>query len=454
MISTLALCAAMAAPVQHWPAQQNVIIILLDDAGYGDFGFTGNPTIKTPHIDRLAHEGMIMSHFYSGSPVCTPSRYALLTGRDPRRSGLDEGHVLQPYMRKYLHPKETTIAELLKKNGYTTKIVGKWHLGAPNEKNDYTSDSLPLAHGFDEYYGLPYSNDMIPPIRRDMPLLRGPAAGDDDRYKGYEVVAWNPDQTKLREQYRDESIAFIRKSRSNRFFLYLAFVMPHIPLFPGEKFAGGSSRGAYGDVIEEIDWVVGSIANEVRRLELTDRTTIIFTSDNGPWLEYKEKGGSAGPFRYGKGTTWEGGQRVPGIIWGRGNYGGSKNILPRSFVDIFRTVARLASAEVPDDLILDGDVIDQYGQNPSFFFVDKGGEVFAVRQGRWKLKVKSRKNASPKEFEGKYPLLFDLYEDSGEKRSKAEQHPKVVERLLKLIEEKDRQIKQDGTYWDKEKAKR
>ena len=241
----------------------NVVILFCDDAGYGDFGFTGHPTIRTPHLDRMRREGLAFTQFYSASPACTASRYGLLTGRLPCRSGF--GWVLYPQSERGLHPKEVTIAEALKARGYRTAMFGKWHLGFPNEKNGTDPGMLPLAHGFDEWVGLPYSNDMQPPKWPPLPLLSGPAAEANCSIPGYRLEIENPDQSTLTERYTDRALSFIRRQKDEPFFLYLAYAMPHVPLHAGQEFAGRSRRGRYGDVIEEIDASAGRILDRCVR---------------------------------------------------------------------------------------------------------------------------------------------------------------------------------------------
>ncbi|MCH7903586.1 MAG: sulfatase [Armatimonadetes bacterium] len=427
-----------------------------DDAGYADFGFTGHPTIRTPHLDRLAAEGMVFTQFYSGAPVCTPSRYALLTGREPRRSGIDEAAVLFPKSRKGIHEREITVAELLREQGYATAIFGKWHLGVPNENNGYATNRLPLSHGFDEYFGLPYSNDMIGSNVPPIPLLEGPVVPGHERYKGYRVVEFKPDQKTIWKRYTEHAVDFVRRNSDRPFFLYLPFSMPHIPLHPGEDFVETSRRGKYGDVIEEIDWSVGQIVNEVRRLGISDRTLVIFTSDNGPWLPFKQDGGSAGMFRDGKGTTWEGGMHVPCVAWWPGVVPANrKNMVPASVLDLLPTAAELSGAALPSDRVIDGRSIvsllrgsEEFPDRPIFYMDSGGKKLFAVRYGPWKLKVKMKSNATPAQFKGKEPLLFNIEIDPGEQWNLADKHPDIVQQLLKMIEFQDDSVEDEGTFWD------
>ena len=294
LVGLVAAAAAVAATAAQ-AITPNIVILFLDDAGYGDFGAYGHPTIRTPNIDRMAAEGMRFTQFYSASPACTASRYALLTGRLPVRSGF--AWVLNPDSPRGMHPEEWTLAEGLKTAGYATAIYGKWHLGRPPQY-------LPLQHGFDEYLGLPYSNDMQPPRWESLPLI-----------EGNDVVELDPDQSRLTRMTTKRSVDFIRRQADGPFFLYVPYSMPHLPLHPGADFAGRSSRGTYGDVIEELDASVGEILDTIRDAGIDERTLVFFTSDNGPWIIKNEEGGSAGLLRDGKGSTWEGGMREPGIAW-------------------------------------------------------------------------------------------------------------------------------------------
>ena len=280
----------------------NFIIIFADDLGYGDLGCYGHPTIHTPNLDRMAGQGMRFTQFYSAASVCTPSRAALLTGRLPIRSGMcsDSRRVLFPDSAEGLPQEEVTLAEALKAQGYATACIGKWHLG-------HHPEYLPTRHGFDTYFGIPYSNDMRPcPLMRNEEVLEEPA-----------------EQATLTARYTEEAIGFIKAHRDEPFFLYFPHTFPHVPLFASDRFKGTSKRGLYGDVVEELDWSVGQVLKALEECDLGDRTLVVFTSDNGPWLTQSERGGSAGLLREGKGSTWEGGMREPAIAWwpGRGGSG-------------------------------------------------------------------------------------------------------------------------------------
>jgi arylsulfatase A-like enzyme len=293
-----ALPQALPAPsqVEHPP---NVILIFCDDLGYADVGCYGAKGYKTPNIDRLARQGMRFTDFYVAQAVCSASRAALLTGCYPNRIGIRGA--LGPQAKVGIHSNEVTIAELLKQRGYATAIYGKWHLG-------HLPPFLPTRHGFDDYFCLPYSNDMWP---------HHPTSGTNypplPLIEGEKVVQFMPDQTQLTTWYTERAVGFIERNKDRPFFLYVPHSMPHVPLFVSRKFVGKTKRGLYGDVIEEIDWSVGRILSALRQHRLEDNTLVIFTSDNGPWLSYGDHAGSAGHLREGKGTTFDGGARVPFI---------------------------------------------------------------------------------------------------------------------------------------------
>jgi arylsulfatase A len=425
------------------PAPPNIIVILADDLGYGDLGVYGHPTIRTPALDRLAAEGQKWTSFYAAANVCTPSRAALLTGRWPVRSGMasEQRLVLTARAAGGLPPGEITLAELLQARGYVTAAVGKWHLGQQER-------FLPTRQGFNSFFGTPYSNDeaLNPAWRRqfarrdywngahfrdprseywDIPLLRD------------ETELERPvDQTTLPPRYADELIRFVRANRSRPFFLYFAPNMPHVPLFASAAFRGRSARGPYGDVVEELDDTIGRLVTVLREEGLDRRTLVIFTSDNGPWLIFGNQGGSAGLLRDGKGTTWEGGHRVPAIFWWPGRIAPGVEEGIGTQLDLLPTLARLAGAPLPADTRLDG--VDL---GPALFagaasprqsmLYFRGPRVFAYREGPYKIHLRSRPGfgLQVQETVHEPPLLYHLEHDPSERHDLAADHPEVVARL-------------------------
>jgi arylsulfatase A-like enzyme len=444
------------------PELPNFIVILADDQGYGDLGCYGSPYIRTPNLDRMARQGMRFTDFYA-QPMCGPSRAALLTGCYPVRNSLMFNHL--PRARTGIHPNEITIADALKTRGYATAIVGKWHLGdAPQ--------FLPLRHGFDYYFGFPYSNDMWPfhpkirPTAGENPRLtqarrRAEMTGFDGRGQVYptdwfpdlplmendRVVELNPDQSRITGRYTEQGIEFIRRNRQRPFFLYLAFSMPHVPLFPGKHFDGRSMRGRYGDTVEEIDACVGRILKLVQELDLDRRTMVVYSSDNGPWLPYGVDAGSAGPLRGGKGSVWEGGVRVPAVLrWpGRVPEGAVCSEVAAN-LDLLPTFAGLSGAALPVDHKIDGHDLrpllagrEAKSRREAFFFygvalqyrAEEGRPgnlrlLQAVRKGRWKL----HGNLEAGRFRG--AALYDLWEDVGETKDLAASHRGLVVNLESL----------------------
>ena len=399
----------------------NFVIIFTDDQGYQDLGCFGSPKIKTPNIDRMAAEGTKFTDFYVAAPVCTPSRAALMTGCYPLRVGLPA--VLFPNAKVGINPDEITLAELLKSQGYATMCIGKWHLGDADK-------FLPTRHGFDAYFGIPYSNDMS--LKRD-------GASGPPLMRNEEIIEHPANQATLTERYTAEAVKFITANKDRPFFLYLPHTMPHLPLHVSERFAGKSAGGLYGDVIECIDWSTGQILETIKRLGLEKNTIAVFTSDNGPWLQRK-KGDNVGcalPLRDGKGTTYEGGMREPCVIWGPGRIPAGKVCSEMALsMDLYPTFARLAGVEVPTDRVIDGKNIwplmsgepDAKTPHDAFFYY-KGNNLGAVRSGKWKLHLKAKTE------------LYDLEADIGESQNVADKHPDVVERLTKRATQFDAQLK-------------
>jgi len=406
----------------------NLVIIFADDLGYGDLGVYGHPTIRTPSLDQMAQEGMRFTQFYVAASVCTPSRAALMTGRYPVRTGLVEGilpgRVLFPSDRVGLPREEVTIAEVLKQRDYATMAIGKWHLG-------HLPEYLPTSQGFDGYFGLPYSNDMDYITARDgkpgywnVPLIRDTL-----------IIERPAEQTTLTKRYTEEAIRFIRENTGRPFFLYLAHTMPHVPLFASTGFAGTSTRGLYGDVVEEIDWSVGEVLKALRETGIAENTLVIFTSDNGPWLVQGINGGSAGLLREGKGTTWEGGMREPMIAWWPGTIPSgvtSHEII--SSLDLLPTAAALAGVS-PPDRELDGfnilPLLKGEAQSLRDFFVFyRGDRVYAARLGPWKAHFITQ-TAYPDGLPVPHdpPVLYQLDQDPSERFDIASKHPEIIEEI-------------------------
>ncbi len=440
-------CQAPKEPVTSSELPLNFIIIFCDDLGYGDLSSFGNPTIKTPHLDQMVTEGQKWTQFYVADPVCTPSRAALMTGRYPIRSGMTSKvrPVLFPDSGRGLHSDdsdEITIAEMLKQKNYATGHVGKWHLG-------HLPQYLPATQGFDYYYGIPYSNDMD--VVGDWSDYNKTA--DDPNYQvetakynvplieNLEVIERPANQNTITRRYTEKAVQFIKDHQTEPFFLYLAHSMPHIPLFAGDEFVGTSRRDLYGDVIEEIDWSVGQILKTVRELEIAENTIVMFSSDNGPWLAFRTHGGSAGPLRAGKGTTFEGGQRVPAIFWGPGNIKPGIVTEMGSTLDIINTFGAMAEVSLPSDRKMDGYDLSAVlkGEGPSprtEFYYWAFSELHAVRSGPWKLHVQQREPVHYGNIvKMEAPELYQVEADISEKYDRAAVNPEIVEQLQKMIGE-------------------
>jgi len=396
----------------------NIIIIFADDLGYGDLGCYGHPTIATPHLDRMAREGLRFTQFYAGECVCTPSRAALLTGRLPIRNGMcsDTRRVLFSDSTGGIQDSEITIAEALKSAGYATACIGKWHLG-------HLPQFLPTRHGFDSYYGIPYSNDMKPTVLlRDGQLIEDPV-----------------DQTTLTQRYTAEALSFIRQHRQGPFFLYLPHNFPHVPLFASPVFKDKSRRGLYGDVVEELDASVGQVLDTLRELKIDDNTLVFFTSDNGPWLTQGGRGGSAGLLREGKGSTWEGGMREPAIAWWPGKIAaGGVTTQLASTMDLFATIHALVEIDLPKDVTLDSFDLRPvlFGTGPSpreSFFYYRGRQLMAVRKGPWKAHLMTQAGyGEPKPTPHDPPLVYNLEADPSEKYDVGKNHPEVISEIRAL----------------------
>ena len=419
LVASVSLAAAAEKP--------NFIVIFCDDLGYADIGPFGSELHRTPNLDRMAAEGRCFTDFYVTSGVCTPSRASLMTGCYPRRVGLHEngqgGWVLFPGNRRGLAASEVTMPEMLEAAGYACHMVGKWHLG------DQPA-FLPTKHGFESYFGIPFSNDMgqtdrpkknYPPL----PLIRNG-----------KVIEEEPDQSQITKRYTEEALKVIAANKDKPFFLYLPHTMPHWPQYSSEAFAGKSKNGKWGDTVEEIDWSCGEIFKALKEHGIDEKTLVVFLSDNGGAIRHGSKNT---PLRDGKGSTWEGGHRVPFVArWPGKVPAGTKTSALATSMDLYATFAKLAGGEVPSDRIVDGKNISELllrkegAETPhdAYYYYFRG-DLCAVRSGKWKLHVKlgrGRKNAP------KLPYLFDLESDIAEKTNVAEANPGVVKRLQALLE--------------------
>jgi arylsulfatase A-like enzyme len=425
LLATLVGLSACVAPFgSSADRPPNVVIIFTDDQGYGDLSSAGHPTIRTPHIDALAAAGTKLSQFYVASPVCSPSRAALLTGCYPKRVGMHQ-HVILPQYDYGLHTDEITIADMLQQRGYATGCFGKWHLG-------HRPGLMPTDQGFDTYFGVPYSNDMAQIHRKPetsyqyrLPLMR------DD-----EVIEWEPDQHLLSQAYTEEAVAFIEQHAQEPFFVYLSHSMPHIPLYASDDFDGHSPRGLYGDVIEEIDWSVGEIVAVLERNGILADTLLLFASDNGPWLEFKLDGGSAGLLRGGKGTNWEGGQRVPFIAHWPGTIpAASVRHELTTTMDLLPTIAALVGAELPMQRVIDGHDVSALllgvegagSSTDDFLYYTSQGEIAGIRRGPWKLLLEADE-------------LYHVEHDVSEQWDLSEENAELVAELRELALRRDAEI--------------
>lgn len=439
----------------------NVVILFPDDLGYADLGSYGNPYIRTPNLDQLAREGQRWTDFYVAAPVCSPSRGALLTGQLSVRSGLygRQSHVMHPNDRHGIPEELLTMAEALKSAGYATGIFGKWHLGDAPEH-------YPTRNGFDYWYGVPYSNDMnrvgAPDIddvlkavaagqpaadaerelyesfvnpdfeNYDVPLYRSTKTGNDFTD---ELIERPIDQTTLTKRLTEEAVRYIEANAAGPFLVYLPYSMPHLPVFASEAFAGHSLRGVYGDAVEEIDWSAGQVRATLERLDIADNTLVFFASDNGPWqVASTLNAGSAGVLRGDKGTTWEGGVRVPGIFWWPGRIESAVVSDIGSALDVYATVLTLAGVDLPegtDGVDLAATLFDgQPGPRDEMPYYHKG-HLKAYRKGNYKVVFFGGDRAT---VELEQPLLFDLRQDIEEQQDLAAERPEVLRDLLDAVE--------------------
>jgi arylsulfatase len=422
-------------------SRPNVVLVYLDDMGFGDISRNGAQGYLTPNFDKMAHDGIYFSQFYSPQAVCTASRAGLLTGCYPNRLGFSGA--LDHTAKIGLNSEEETIAELLKVEGYSTAAFGKWHLG-------HLPDFLPTKHGFDEFYGIPYSHDMWPnhPVTKnyypELPLI-----------EGEKTIQTNPDQSQFTTSFTEKTIDFIKRKKDKPFFVYLAHPMPHVPLAVSDKFKGKSKQGLYGDVMMELDWSIGQIKETLKKLKLEENTLLIVTSDNGPWLNYGNHAGNAGGLREGKGTSFEGGQRVPCLMTWKGKIpaGMIANNLSAG-LDILPTIVEATGAKMPKRRIDGVSLLSVLGGNTTvnprttFLYYYRRNNLEAIRDENWKLVFahpgrtyvgfSAGKDGMPGganenfAFEGG---LYDLRRDPGERYNVIADNPEVVKRLTHLAEE-------------------
>lgn len=421
----------------------NVILIFTDDQGYQDVGTFGSPNIETPNLDQMAKEGVKLTSFYSAQPICSASRAGILTGCYPNRIGIH--NALGPGSPIGINASEMTIAEMLKNIGYKTAIFGKWHLGD-------SPKFMPTRHGFDEFFGIPYSNDMWPYHPQQGTVFN---FGPLPLYENETVLDTLTDQSQLTTQITERSVDFINRNKNNPFFLYVPHPQPHVPLFVSDKFKGKSERGLYGDVIMEIDWSVGEILAALKKNGLEDNTVVIFTSDNGPWLAYGNHAGSALPLREGKGTSWEGAQREPFIMRYPNKITLGKTIdIPVMAIDILPTLAEITGARLPN-LTIDGKSAwsllrgeSQESPQEAYFFYYRINELMGVRYGKWKMyfphtyRTMDGQEPGKDGLPGEYRMiemeeieLYDVSTDISETKNVAEDHPEVVDKIKILSNE-------------------
>ena len=426
------LAALLAAATSARPP--NVVVIFIDDLGYGDIGPFGATKQRTPHLDRMAKEGMKLTSFYA-TPVCSVSRAQMMTGCYGARVSVPG--VYFPGQSVGLNPSEVTVAERLKEKGYVTQMVGKWHLGDQPE-------FLPTRQGFDHYFGIPYSNDMFKKSAETkvpvVPLLRDEKVVELMDGEG---------QRRMVELYTKEAVDFITRSKDRPFYLYFAHNAVHTPIWPGAAFAGKSQNGRFGDWVEEMDWSVGQVLDALRSQGLDKDTLVVFTSDNGPWLIKGADGGSAGPLRGGKGSTWEGGVRVPTLAWWPGRVpAGSVNDAVAATIDLLPTFVALAGGAVPTTPVIDGRDITpillgqskESAREAHYYF--SGYDLQAVRQGRWKLALAPQSDGLGKNAAKTAPglRLYDLDAEIGEQTDVAARHPEVVAKLKALADKMSAEI--------------
>lgn len=443
---------AEAEPVK----KPNIILIFTDDQGYGDLGCFGSKTIQTPNIDSLAKRGRLFTSCMVPSPLCSPSRAGLLTGSYPKRVSMERG-VLFPHSGHGLNPAENTIADQLRGEGYATGCFGKWHLG-------HQKEVLPQANGFDVYFGIPYSNDMNHPENQDKPSHSSDDLWKDQKtsltlwktplVEGSEIVELPVNQQTITRRYTDRAIEFIQKNKENPFFVYLPHSMPHIPLYVPDDVYDPNPENAYKCTIEHIDAEVGRLLESLKKEGLEENTYVIYTTDNGPWLKFKNHGGSAGPLRGGKAETWEGGMRVPCVMAGPGIPAGTTSDALISTIDFLPTIASLVGSDLPEDRKIDGLDIsnlikgDSDSPREEFLYYTKRGELSGIRQGEWKL-LREGRAAKEKVW------LFHITTDKSEQFNVSGEHPQKVEALRERMNVLDAEItKEARPIWGIHKPKK
>ena len=437
LLFSLSSCAKVDPKIKP-----SFIIIFADDLGYGDLGSYGHPTIKTPHLDQMAREGMRFTQFYVGSSICTPSRAALLTGKLPVQTGMyGKRSVLFPDNAGGLDPKEVTIASALKNNGYKTACIGKWHLG-------HLKKYMPLNHGFDSFYGIPYSNDMRPESKWDYARNNFPPLPFLD---GHDTVGVSLDQGNFIEMFTQRSIDFIRQNKNNPFFLYLAHTAPHTPLVLKDENKGLSIRGTYGDVIEEIDRSVGNILKVLKAQNIAENTFVIFTSDNGPWGWANIDGGSSGLLKGNKGSVYEGGYRVPAIAWMPGSVPEITTTALASTLDFLPTMISMAGGEY-DDQSLDGIDISKTFLDDIPVRTDvhyyRQDTLIALRHKEWKMYIKDPNPWDDGFTQKDMPLLYNVEHDPSEKYNIAKENSEIVKVLNDLASEHIQSVLKTPSQYD------
>ena len=433
-------------------SKPNVILIFIDDEGYGDVGCYGATGFETPNLDKMASQGMRFTNFYSAQPVCSASRAGLLTGCYPNRVGISGA--LFPHDVTGLNSSEYTMGEMFKDQGYATACFGKWHLG-------WQKEFLPLQHGFDEYVGVPYSNDMWPNSNvTGERLPKGNGRGDMPELpliqgnETIETITSLADQDKLTTLYTEKAVDFINRNAKDPFFIYVPHTMAHIPLGVSDKFRGKSEQGLYGDVMMEVDWSVGQIIEAIEKNGLTDNTIIMFTTDNGPWLNFGNHAGSAGGLREGKTTSWEGGQRVPFIVkWPNKIPEGTINNKLMCAIDILPTLASITGGKLSNNKIDGMDVsnmlYDHSAASPreTILYYYGKNNLNAVRKGNWKLVLPHTYSSYDTEpgndgrggrrikTEVKEPELYNMMRDPGEQYNVAAYHPEKIEEIMIVVDQ-------------------